>query len=80
MEETKIEELNFEDALQQLETIVRELEGGKIKLDDAVKAYEQASKLKKICEEKLNNARLKIEKIETDENGELKTSDFIGEE
>ncbi len=80
MEETKIEELNFEDALQQLETIVRELEGGKIKLDDAVKAYEQAAKLKKICEKKLNDARLKIEKIETDENGELKTSDFIGEE
>jgi len=80
MEEIKIEELSFEDALQQLETIVRELEGGKIKLDDAVKAYEQASKLKKICEEKLNNARLKIEKIETDENGEPKTSDFIGEE
>ena len=46
-----IENLEFEDALAQLETIVRELEAGKIKLDDAVKAYEKAVALKKICED-----------------------------
>ena len=55
-----IENLEFEDALAQLETIVRELEAGKIKLDDAVKAYEKAVALKKICEDKLKkNSKLK---------------------
>ena len=66
-----VENLSFEEALEQLETIVRDLEGGKIKLDDAVEAYEKAITLKKFCEEKLKNAQLKIEKIEKSSNGEL---------
>lgn len=80
MTEQDKENISFEDALQQLENIVRELEGGRIKLDDAVKAYEQANALKKICETKLANAKLKIEKIEEGSDGELKTEDFLGEE
>ena len=52
MTEQNEENISFEDALQQLENIVRELEGGRIKLDDAVKSYEQANALKKICETK----------------------------
>ena len=63
MKDTDLSKLSFEDALVQLESIVRELEGGKIKLDDAVEAYEKATALKKFCEEKLKAAQLKIEKI-----------------
>lgn len=76
-----VEKLSFEEALIQLENIVRDLEGGKIKLDDAVEAYEKAIALKKFCEEKLKAAQLKIEKIETDANGnlELKPLDRIEE-
>ncbi len=76
-----VEKLSFEDALVQLENIVRDLEGGKIKLDDAVEAYEKAIALKKFCEEKLKAAQLKIEKIETDVNGnlEIKPLDKIEE-
>jgi len=76
-----VEKLSFEDALAQLENIVRDLEGGKIKLDDAVEAYEKAIALKKYCEEKLKAAQLKIEKIETDVNGnlEIKPLDKIEE-
>ena len=80
MTEQNEENISFEDALQQLETIVRELEGGRISLDDAVKAYEKAAGLKKICEQKLANAKLKIEKIEEKGDGQLKTEDFLGEE
>ena len=58
------EDLNFEDALLQLENIVRELEAGRIKLDDAVAAYTKAVTLKNFCEQKLKEAQLKIEKIE----------------
>ena len=65
------DKLSFEEALEQLEIIVRDLEGGKIKLDDAIDAYEKAVALKKLCEEKLTTAQLKIEKIETNSNGEL---------
>ena len=63
MSEIDFNNLEFEDALAQLETIVRELEAGRIKLDDAVEAYEKAMALKKFCEDKLKNAELKIEKI-----------------
>ena len=59
-----IKNLSFEDALAKLENIVRELESGRIKLDDAVSAYEQAVALKKLCQEKLAAAQLKVEKIE----------------
>ncbi|MBP3545896.1 MAG: exodeoxyribonuclease VII small subunit [Alphaproteobacteria bacterium] len=71
MSDETIENLSFEEALTKLEVLVRELEAGKVKLDDAVSAYEQAIKLKKFCENKLNDAKLKIEKIETTSNGNL---------
>ena len=78
--EENLTELGFEEALIKLENIVRELEGGRIRLDDAVKAYEQATILKKICESKLENAKLKIEKIEENKNGEIEAKPFIEEE
>ena len=64
MKDEDLQGLSFEDALLKLENIVRELESGRIKLDDAVTAYEQAVKLKQFCEQKLQAAQLKIEKIE----------------
>ncbi|MBQ9235589.1 MAG: exodeoxyribonuclease VII small subunit [Alphaproteobacteria bacterium] len=76
MTSENIESLSFEDALAQLEKIVSELEGGRIKLDDAVQAYEKAVKLKKICADKLQAAQLKIEKIEISPEGEVSTSEF----
>ena len=77
MDNEEIKNLNFEDALAKLENIVRELEGGRIKLDDAVNAYEQAMALKNLCETKLASAKLKIEKIEAVQDGEVKVSEFV---
>ena len=74
MPENDIQNLSFEDALIQLENIVRELESGRIKLDDAVKAYEKAVALKQLCEKKLKDAQLKNEKIEIAPNGEMTTT------
>lgn len=62
MEEKDIKDLSFEEALARLENLVRELESGRIRLDDAVTAYERAVSLKKLCENKLRDAQLKIEK------------------
>lgn len=71
MKDLNLNQLSFEEALAQLENIVRELEGGKIKLDDAVEAYEKATALKKFCEEKLRAAQLKIEKINVSPENKL---------
>ena len=74
MKDEDLQGLSFEDALLKLENIVRELESGRIKLDDAVTAYEQVVKLKQFCEQKLQAAQLKIEKIEIAPDGEIKTA------
>lgn len=76
MTEEEIKNLSFEEALTRLENIVRELESGRIKLDDAVSAYEKAVALKQLCENKLNDARLKIEKIEITPDGQTTTVPF----
>ena len=73
-EKEDLKNLSFEEALTKLENIVRELEGGRIKLDDAVSAYEQAVSLKKLCQEKLQAAALKVEKIEIAKDGALSTT------
>lgn len=54
-------ETTFEQALTELEEIIKKLEDGRLPLEDAVKAFERGAELKKICEEKLKNAQLKIE-------------------
>ena len=82
MNDEDLQNLSFEEALAQLENIVRELESGRIKLDDAIAADEKAVALKQLCENKLKAAQLKIEKIELGSDGELKTAplDPAGEE
>jgi exodeoxyribonuclease VII small subunit len=71
MKEIDLSKISFEEALIQLENIVRELESGKIKLDDAVEVYEKAVTLKKFCEDKLKAAQLKIEKINVAADGNI---------
>ena len=56
-------ELTFEQAVTELEEIIKKLEDGKMPLEDAVTAFERGAFLKKICEEKLKNAQLKIEML-----------------
>ena len=68
--ETAIESLSFEDALKELERIVETLERGQGSLDDAIAAYERGARLKKYCQAKLEEARLKVEKIKLDESGQ----------
>ncbi len=60
---TDIAALGFEDAMKELERIVKDLESGQVKLDDAVKAYERGAALRRHCEAKLSEARAKVEKI-----------------
>jgi exodeoxyribonuclease VII small subunit len=59
----EIAKLSFEEALAELETIVRQLEEGKGKLDDAIRAYARGASLKRHCEAKLSEARARVDKI-----------------
>jgi exodeoxyribonuclease VII small subunit len=61
--------LSFEDALRELETIVQQLEQGKTKLDEAITAYERGALLKRHCEQKLAEAKMKVEKISFSSDG-----------
>jgi len=58
-----VDKMSFEDALEELEEIVRTLEGGKGRLEDAISAYERGARLKAHCEKKLKEAQAKVEKI-----------------
>jgi exodeoxyribonuclease VII small subunit len=64
-----IAKLSFEDALAQLEEIVRNLEGGDSALDDAIAAYERGAALKQHCESKLRQAQARVEKISLGADG-----------
>ena len=55
--------MNFEDALAELEQIVRRLEGGQVKLDEAIQSYERGAQLKRHCEKKLNEAQQRVDRI-----------------
>jgi exodeoxyribonuclease VII small subunit len=60
---TDIAALSFEDALSELEQIVRRLESGSGKLDESIAAYERGALLKRHCEGKLREAQARVDKI-----------------
>lgn len=66
--------LSFEEALRQLEEIVSVLERGDISLDQAIAAYEKGTALKTHCQKRLEEARLKVEKIDVPETGQAPQS------
>ncbi len=68
-----VKDLSFEDALGELETIVKSLETGQAKLEDSITAYERGIALKNHCEAKLKDAQAKIEKITVAADGKLST-------
>ena len=68
-----IARLSFEDALAELERIVRQLEEGKARLDDAIRHYERGTLLKRHCELKLREAQAKIDRITVAADGTIGT-------
>jgi exodeoxyribonuclease VII small subunit len=70
--------LSFEDALAELERIVRQLEEGKGPLDAAIDAYSRGSLLKRHCEAKLAEAQARVDRIVLGPDGapSLQPADF----
>jgi exodeoxyribonuclease VII small subunit len=76
MSETKqpdVSKMSFEDALAELEQIVRGLEGGQQKLEDAITAYERGAALRKHCEAKLAEAEARVAAIVRSADGSVTT-------
>jgi exodeoxyribonuclease VII small subunit len=55
--------LSFDEALRELDTLVRKLEEGRVTLEEAIESYGRGMALKALCSDKLAAARLKIEQI-----------------
>ncbi|MBE6673348.1 MAG: exodeoxyribonuclease VII small subunit [Ruminococcaceae bacterium] len=62
------QELSFEAAMARLEQITKELDSGAASLDDSLKLFEEGVKLVRFCNEKLENAKLRVLKISTGQN------------
>jgi exodeoxyribonuclease VII small subunit len=65
-----VKKLSFERAIEELETIVKRLEDGKVPLEESVSIYERGEALKRRCEELLRQAEARVEKITTDASGQ----------
>lgn len=68
-----IKNMSFEEAINELDVIVKKIDSGQQSLEDSITAYERGSALKKHCEEKLKEAKLKVEKITQDSQGNFTT-------
>ncbi|MCB1414356.1 MAG: exodeoxyribonuclease VII small subunit [Xanthobacteraceae bacterium] len=64
-----VKKLSFENALQELESIVRRLEEGQVALEESVTIYERGEALKRRCEDLLRQAEARVDKITTDAGG-----------
>ena len=69
------EDINFEDAMKELEKIAEELEKGNLSLDESVSKFEDGMKLSKKCSDLLDTAEKKITMLIND-NGNIKEENF----
>ena len=64
-----VNKLSFEKAIEELESIVKRLEEGKVPLEESVAIYERGEALKLRCDELLRQAEARVEKITLDASG-----------
>jgi exodeoxyribonuclease VII small subunit len=69
-------EHTFESALERLEALVSDMEGDRMPLEQLIVAYEEGTKLVKICQQKLSDAEKKIEIIQKRASGEPELKEF----
>ena len=60
-----LQKMTFEDAMKELENLVDALDKGDVSLDEAIAAYDRGSQLKDHCQKKLNEAKMKVETIQS---------------
>ena len=68
-----VDQMSFEQALEELEGIVKKLEAGEAPLEESIAIYERGAALKTHCEAKLKSAELKVEQIVQGSGGKVTT-------
>ena len=76
MPKKREEDIGFEEAIVKLEESVRALEKGDLTLEDSLKTFEEGIKWSKSCEEKLSEAKGKVEKLIEKAGGKIGVEDF----
>ncbi len=71
-----MKDTNFEKALEKLEKIVEDLEAGDLSLDNSLKRYEEGVTLARMCQQKLDKAKEKIETLVKKDDGTFKKESF----
>lgn len=69
MSEKENQELTFEAAFRELEETVQRLESGDLKLDEAIALFERGQNLAQLCDEKLEQAELRVNRLLPDADG-----------
>ena len=64
-------EIKFEEALKKLEKIVEDLEKGELSLDEALKKYQEGIELSRLCSQRLESAKKKIDILAKNKKGEF---------
>lgn len=62
----KSQPASFEAALEQLETLVTQIESGSLPLAESIDAYEKGIKLQQYCQKELSQSELRLEKLQAD--------------
>ena len=66
-----LDKMTFEEAMNELENLVESLDKGDVSLDQAIAAYDRGSQLKDHCQKKLNEAKMKVETIQSSDNSDV---------
>jgi exodeoxyribonuclease VII small subunit len=74
-----VADLSFEEALAELDGIVKRLEGGQGQLAEAIAAYERGAALRQHCEARLAEAEARVEQIFARADGSLATRPFASD-
>jgi len=69
-------EIKFEEAIKKLEKIVSDLEKGELSLDDALKKYQEGIEMSRVCAQKLDSAKKKIDALSKNKKGEFELKPF----
>lgn len=72
--------MNFEEAIKKLESEVKRLESGNMSLDESIDAFEEAIKLVKLCNEKLENAERRVRILTENSDGTISDMPFDADE
>ncbi len=72
----EIEALSFEEAFQELEALVEQMEAGNLPLEEALRLFERGSLLVRHCQNLLDKAELKLRQLTQSPDGEVAFAPF----